>query len=137
RVRDLAGLLQREAIDIVYDRTYHMTLVTAAAVRATPAKRVSVIVTDPQLDFEGNVERWRSAKRLLLRRAYQTADRVVAVSEGVRKAAVDYYQLLPEKTATIYNLFDVERIDRLAAEPLPESAMPQPERLKIVAAGRL
>src|SRR5205085_4087233 len=31
RVRDLAGLLKEHQIDIVYDRTYHMTLITAAA----------------------------------------------------------------------------------------------------------
>ena len=46
---------------------------------------------------------------------------VFAVSEGVRKAAVSHYDLPPEKTLTVHNLFDIEKIDRLMAEPLPEA----------------
>jgi glycosyltransferase involved in cell wall biosynthesis len=137
RIRDLAEILRKEKIDVVYDRTYHMTLVTASAVRRRPTPRVSVIVTDPLRDFETNVERFRFLKRLLLRRAYQTADRVVAVSEGVRQAATEHYALPPEKAVTIYNFFDIERIDRLMIEPLPAGESRDTNRFEIVAAGRL
>jgi glycosyltransferase involved in cell wall biosynthesis len=138
RVRDLVKVLREQQIELVYDRTYHMTLITAAAVRKTPAARVSVIVTDPQRDFETNIERFRWVKRRLLRRAYQTADRVVAVSEGVRKAAEEYYRLPPSKVVTLYNFFEIERIDQLMSEPLPASdARQDRQRFEIVAAGRL
>jgi glycosyltransferase involved in cell wall biosynthesis len=137
RVQDLARVLEKQQIDVVYDRTYHMTLISAGATRRRPTPRVSVVVTDPQRDFETNVERFRFIKRHLLRRAYQTADRVVAVSEGVRRAAVAHYGLADEKTLTIYNGFDVARIDRLMAEPLPEGEGRRPDRFEIVAAGRL
>src|SRR5262245_56931269 len=98
RIRDLADVLEREEIDILYDRVYHMTLIAAGAVRRRPTRRVSVIVTDPRLDFETNVERFRFVKRMLLRWAYQKADRVVAVSEGVRQAAIERFRLPAEKT---------------------------------------
>ncbi len=137
RTRDLADVLREQEIDVVYDRTYHMTLVAAGAVRRRPTPRVSVIVTDPKLDFESNVEWFRWLKRVLLRRAYRTADRVVAVSEGVRRAAIERYGLAEEKTLTLYNAFDVERIDRLMAEPLPEGEGRREGRFEIVAAGRL
>jgi glycosyltransferase involved in cell wall biosynthesis len=138
RIRDLASILNEQRIDVVYDRTYHMTLVTAGATRRRPTPRASVIVTDPQLDFETNPERFRFIKRLLLKRSYRSADQVVAVSEGVRKAAISYYGLSPAKTLTLYNFFDIERIDRLAAEPVPESAVrDNDQRFEIVAAGRL
>ena len=137
RILDLAEVLRTESIAVVYDRTYHMTLITAAAVRLTPAPRVSVIVTDPRLDFESNAERFRPVKRWMLRRAYHSADRVVAVSDGVRQAAIDYYGLPPDKALTLYNFFDIERIDRLMAEPLPADEAKQPGRFEIVAAGRL
>ena len=53
RVRDLADVIRDEQIDVVYDRTYHMTLITAPAVRGSPAARISVIVADPQHDLRG------------------------------------------------------------------------------------
>lgn len=137
RVRDLADLIRDEQIDVVYDRTYHMTLITAPAVRGSRAARISVIVADPQHDFTGNAERFRIVKRHLLRRAYETADCVVAVSDGVRQAAEAHYRLPPGKAVTIYNFFDIERIDRLAAEPLPPPEIKPPNRFEIVAAGRL
>src|SRR5207253_2211594 len=76
-------------------------------------------------------------KRPLLRRAYQEADCVLAVSAGVRQAAMAHYALSPDKTQTIYNFFDIERIDRLMEEPLPPSERRLPDRFEIVAAGRL
>ena len=68
-------------------------------------------------------------KRHLLRRAYETADRVVAVSDGVRQAAEAHYRLPPGKAVTIYNFFDIERIDRLTAEPLPPAEIKPPRPL--------
>jgi glycosyltransferase involved in cell wall biosynthesis len=138
RVADLAAVLAEQQIDVFYDRTYHMTLIAAGATRRRPTPRISVVVTDPRLDFETNRERFRFAKRLLLKRAYQTADQVVAVSEGVRKAAVDYYGLTPAKTLTLHNFFDIERIDALAAQPLPATeTRREGEWFEIVASGRL
>ena len=138
RVRDLAEVLDRQHIDVLYDRTYHMTLIAAGATHHRPTPRISAIVTDPKLDFETNPERFRFIKRYLLKQAYHSAAQVVTVSEGVRKAALSYYDLPPSKVLTLYNFFDIERIDRLAAEPLPDSeARSNDQRFEIVAAGRL
>jgi len=138
RARDVARVLDEHQIDVVYDRTYHMTLVTGRATHRRPTPRLSVIVADPLRDFAGNSEWFRGIKQRLLRQAYQTADRVLAVSEGVRKAAASHYDLPPEKTLTVHNLFDIEKIDRLMAEPLPDGeARGNEEQFEIVAAGRL
>lgn len=137
RVSDLEQIIRDERIDLVYDRTYHMTLIAAPAARRAGAARVSVIVTDPALDFAGNVERFRFVKRHLLKRAYATADCVGAVSDGVREAAEAHYRLPPGKAVTIHNFFDIERIDRLMAEPLPPAEIKPAGCFQIVAAGRL
>lgn len=137
RARHLAQILKEQQIDCLYDRTYHMTLIAAAAAMHRKTPRISVVVTDPQQDFETNPERFRWVKRLLLKRAYQTADRVVGVSDGVRQAVIDRYQLDPQKTRTIYNGFDIGRIDRLLLEPLPPDQQKRPGTFEIVAAGRL
>jgi len=137
RIADLAAVIREQQITVVYDRTYHMTLAAAPAVRRTRARRVSVIVADPKQDFETNRERFAEYKRRLLRRAYHTADRVVAVSNGVRQAAIDYYGLPAEKIVTLHNFFDIERIDRQMHEPLPPADVKRAGCFEIVAAGRL
>jgi glycosyltransferase involved in cell wall biosynthesis len=137
RVRDLTEVLRQERIDIVYDRTYHMTLITAPAARQTQTARLSVIVADPNLDIDTNRERFRPIKRRLLTQAYRTADRVLAVSDGVRQAAIDYYALQSDQVTTLYNFFDIERIDRRMSESLPTAEQKQVGRFEIVAAGRL
>ncbi len=138
RVRDLTSVLQEQQIDVLCDRTYHMTLVAAQATRKTATPRISVVVTDPSRDFAGNQESFRWLKRRMLRTAYQTATRVVGVSEGVRKAAASHYGLSPDKTLTLHNFFDIDRIDRLANEPLPATETRRAgEWFEIIAAGRL
>jgi glycosyltransferase involved in cell wall biosynthesis len=136
-VRDLTRVLRDSQIDLVYDRTYHMTMIAAPAARRAGAARLSVVVADPQRDFETNVERFRAVKRYLLRRAYRSADRVLAVSEGIRTAAERYYGLPEGKAITIYNSYDLERVDRLMGEPLPPEEKKAADRFEIVAAGRL
>jgi glycosyltransferase involved in cell wall biosynthesis len=137
RVDDLVKVLSEQRIDVVYDRTYHMTLITGAATRKFHVPRASVIVSDPLRDFETNPERLRWLKRRMLRKAYQRADAVVAVSEGVRRAAIDYYGLAPGQVETVWNSFDVERIQLQAREPLSAELARRPGRFRIVAAGRL
>jgi glycosyltransferase involved in cell wall biosynthesis len=137
RIRDLAVVLHEEQIDVVYDRTYHMTLIAAGATRRRLTPRVSVIVTDPRQDFDTNRERFRHAKLWLLQRAYRSAYRVVSVSEGVRQAAIDFYGLSASQVVTLHNFFDVEQIERLMNEPLPPAEAKQPGGFEIVAAGRL
>jgi glycosyltransferase involved in cell wall biosynthesis len=138
RVRDLTAVLQEQQIDVIYDRTYRTTLVAAQATRKATTPRVSVVVTDPSRDFAGNHESFRWVKRRMLRDAYQTATRVVGVSEGVRKAAASHYGLSTDKTLTLHNFFDIERIERLANEPLPATeTRREGEWFEIVAAGRL
>lgn len=138
RIRDMATLLRDQKIDLVYDRTYDMTLIAAGATYLRPTQRISAIVTDPKLDLATNSERFRLIKRLLLRRAYHSADRVVAVSNGVRDAAIAEYGLSRETTLTVPNFFEIERLDRLLAEPLPVGeARLNDGRFEIVTAGRL
>src|SRR5579863_783857 len=45
QVRDLAQTLAEQRVDVIYDRTYHMTLIAAPAARHAGAARISVIVS--------------------------------------------------------------------------------------------
>jgi glycosyltransferase involved in cell wall biosynthesis len=97
-------------------------------------RRISVIVADPRSDLTRSERRFRAIKRRLLQRAYRRADRVVAVSEGVRRSAMAFYGLPPKQVVTIQNPIDLRLVDRLADE---REAPLAPGRFHVVAAGRL
>jgi len=132
--RDMAGVLAAERIDVVYDRTFSMTLVAAAATRRRRTGRISTIVSNPRYDVERTAERYIRIKRHMLRRAYREADRVLTVSEGIRQAAIEYYRLESGQVTTAYNFLDLERLRRLADEPCEPLA---DDRFHLVTAGRL
>ena len=139
-VADMAHAIREHSIDVVYDRTFHMTLIAAGATRKTGVKRVSVVVTDPTRDFERIAGRFRFLKYRVLRNAYRNADRALAVSDGVRTAAAGYYRLPDATFTTHYNSIDLARIDRLVAEDdrnRSPAAQSVDEGFLIVTAGRL
>ena len=71
--------------------------------------------------------------RLMVRAAYPLADRVVAVSHGVKADLVSHYGVPPERVETIHNPVDAERLADAAAEA-PTIDLPADF---FVAAGRL
>ena len=136
-VRHMARHIRLEGIDLVYDRTWHMTMIAGGATRRAKVPRISVIVTDPERDFARSYEQYRRVKFHLLRRAYREADQVLTVSNGVRDAAAEFYSLDPSNIRAAWNFIDLERIDRLIAE-VPREKLPSPaDEFRIVAAGRL
>lgn len=137
RVRDLASLLDEREIDVIYDRTFHMTLITAQATKKRPTPRISVIVTPPRLAFEAGSENFCWVKRKLLRKAYRSADRVLTVSDGLRTEALEHYSLRAGQVQTVYNLFDAEGIVHRSHKPLPNAFRFGKERFHVVASGRL
>ncbi len=134
QVRHFEHVVREFDAEVVYDRTYFMTMIAAPGCRRCGVPRLSVIDCEPRQDFESTAGRFVAIKRQLLRRAYRAAERTLAVSEGVRRAAIDYFALPPDKVATMYNFIDLERIDRLAAEDLPDW---ETGRFHVVACGRL
>ena len=134
QARDIRSTMEEQEIDLVYDRTSNVTLITSLATRRARAKRVSVVVADPRQEIVANHARFGVAKRYLLGRAYQTADRVVAVSEGVRSGLLEFFRLPPERVTTCYNVFDIPHLEALAGEACAEFG---DDRFHVVAVGRL
>jgi len=67
---------------------------------------------------------------------YRFADKIIAVSEGVRDGLIKYFKVLPDRITTIYNPFDLEEIKKKAGEPLP-AEFRNLSRPWVVSAGRL
>ncbi len=134
QARELSRIIRQQRIDLVYDRSSHMTLTTSLATCQVKVPRISVIVVDPQLDLVSSHSRYAWLKRSLLRRAYHSAARTVAVSEGVRESAMRVYDLSAEKVMTCYNVFDV---DALRARCEASVAGFDEGRFHVVSVGRL
>ena len=134
QARDLARVIEREQIDLVYDRASQMTLTASLAMKRKSVPRVSVAVGEPSRDFELLHSRFAFAKRRLLRRAYRSADRVVGVSEGVRQGLIDFFSLSPSQVVTCPNLFDIEQIDKASHEAFDKY---DTQRFEIASVGRL
>lgn len=123
QVRQLQQLLVKEQIDVVYDRTFHMTLVTAAACRRMAVPRVSVIVSPPSRDFVQSGERFAFFKRRLLARAYRDAlSQTIAVSQHVAEDAAQFYALDSAKIVVLPSPVDVAAVQLQATQADSSSA---------------
>ncbi len=142
QVRHLQRAIEKQQIDIVYDRTFHMTLVTSRACRRTKTPRVSVIVSPPSQDFSRSRERWRWLKKWMLSRAYRSpSDTTLAVSNSVAEDAATFYRLQRERILVIPNPVDVPSVESAAQATVPSNPMAPAAQasstLRLVVVGRL
>jgi glycosyltransferase involved in cell wall biosynthesis len=137
RIRDMARVLEERKIELIYDRTFHMALISGGATRLRPTPRISTIVSDPPSVLKSFNEKFLWMKRRLLRRSYREASLVATVSEGVRQSAAAYHRLPLEKFHVFPNMFDLDAIKQKAAVPVPEGYERITDKQRIVAAGRL
>lgn len=151
QVQHLVQVIQNQKIDVVYDRGYHCTLVTAAACRRTKVPRVSVIVSPPSQDFGQSHERFKGIKRHWLRTAYSDPKALVlAVSPSVAQDAADYYRLGKDSITVVRSPVDVDAVRQASQveQPMePKGCLSDPRvaaadlaqasRIRIVIAARM
>ena len=136
QVQHLAKLLRREKIDVVYDRLFHMTLITGPATERTQTPRISTIVSPPQFDLARSEKRWISMKKIALRKAYSTATVLLSVGAGTADNAAKYYKIPREAFQVMLSPIDIERIDSESLMPWTGPALRQ-NRKQIISIGRL
>lgn len=112
RVRDFSGFLQEIRADVSYDRTFLMTLISAAAAQRVGIPNISTIVTDPETGFAPVAGRFQWFKRRILHRLYNRSFRVLAVSDGARESATRFYGIDPHRIMTHRNGVDVDWIEQ-------------------------
>lgn len=153
QVRHLTECIRREQISLVYDRTFHMTLVTAPACRSSGCPRVSVIVSPPSKDFRQSRERFAWIKKRRLRQAYLDPHATtLAVSASVAEDAAEFYRIPRSKIEVCASPIDIEAVREAARADVFSDAYPgthsdsysgasqggqvQPE-MRVVVVGRL
>ncbi len=133
QTKHLCQLLRREAIEVIYDRTFHMTMIAGPAGRRCKVPRVSTIVSPPELAVPMVENRFIWLKRKRLARAYRRAHRVLAVSQQAADSAERFYGLPSGSTDVVRNPVDIQRITELARQHPPE----RDDRLTLVCVGRM
>ncbi len=144
RVRDFARFLTEVQAHVSYDRTFLMTLISAAGAQRVGVPNVSTIVTDPEIGFAPVAGRFQWFKRRMLHRLYNRSTRVLAVSDGARESAKRFYGIPDEKIATHRNGVDIAWIQQQAMLPIHDDWWTGDVRsasssriFRIVSAGRL
>lgn len=118
QVADLRRAAKQFGSQIVYDRTFHMSLLTGSAFPRGTLPRVSVIVSPPSRDLPQTEHRFVGIKRWLLSRSYRRAQVILAVSEDTADDAAKYYRLPRPSIRVLPNPIDVERVRALADQPI-------------------
>ncbi|MEM6690038.1 MAG: glycosyltransferase [Planctomycetota bacterium] len=101
--RHLAGVLEKQSIDVIYDRTFRMSLLSHPVASRLRIPRVSTIVSPPNLAVPAVEQRWVGIKRRRLKSAYLDAHAVITVSDQSAHSAADYYDLSLGEFRTIHN----------------------------------
>lgn len=118
RVKDYASFLKGVRADVSYDRTFLMTLISAAGAQRVQVPNVSTIVTDPEIGFAPVAGRFQWFKRRMLHRLYNSSAQVLAVSDGARESAKRFYGIRDEKIMTHRNGVDTQLIRQTAMQPI-------------------
>ncbi len=144
RVQDYSRFLQEVNADVSYDRTFLMTLISAAGAHKADVPNVSTIVTDPETGFAPVAGRFQWFKRRMLHRLYNNSTQVLAVSDGAREAAIRFYGIQPDRIATLQNGVDIAWIEQQATQAIHNDWWTDARRVatasrvfRIVTAGRL
>jgi len=134
QVADVARILVQRRIDIIYDRTFHMTLIAGEAAWATGVPRVSTIVSPPSKAVPLNAGRFLSIKKRRLRQAYRDSAAVIAVSHPTARDAAAFYQLPRRRFIVVANPVDCDALDQIVATtPAPN----RDQRYTIACVGRI
>ena len=144
RVRDYARYLKEVNADVSYDRTFLMTLISAAGAQKVGVPNVSTIVTDPETGFAPVAGRFQWFKRRILHRLYNKSAQVLAVSDGAREAAIRFYGIRPDRILTLRNGVDTDWVLEQSTQPIDNDWWTRDKQIetasrvvRIVSAGRL
>jgi len=136
QVQHLAKVIEREQIDVVYDRLFHMTLITGPATERTKTARISTIVSPPQFDLARSEKRWLTMKKKTLHRAYSTANALLTVGAGTADNASEYYNIPRSDFQVMLSPIDLERIDAESQKAWTGPIL-RKDRKQIISIGRL
>lgn len=110
QISQLRDLLIKQTIDVIYDRTFHMSLIAGPAGKISSVPRIATIVSPPEFALPLLEKRFLWLKKRRISRAYRDAYQVIAVSRQAANSAKAFYRLPNTKIDTIANPVDRQRL---------------------------
>jgi glycosyltransferase involved in cell wall biosynthesis len=136
QIQHLANHIRTQGIDVLYDRLFHMTMISGPACLEAHCARVSTIVSPPQFDVMRRDNRWRWIKRRRLAKAYAASQALLSVSQGTAQAAADFYRIPMSRFEIVPSPIDIKTIETKSQQTIGLPTWTEPTK-KIVAIGRL
>jgi glycosyltransferase involved in cell wall biosynthesis len=134
QVQHLKKLLADESIDVIYDRTFHMTMIAGPASRQRNIPRVSTIVSPPELALPLVEKRFVRMKQHRLAKAYKESRQIIAVSKIAAESAESFYQLASQSVIVLPNPVDTQA---LLQTTVKTNKQDNPSALTLVCVGRM
>jgi glycosyltransferase involved in cell wall biosynthesis len=116
KILRLVGLMRKESPDVILS-LISSTNATVTIARLLSGIRCRLIVsehTHPSVNL-GN-ELYGNVTKRFIKRCYPRADRIVAVSEGIKQDLIHNFGVREAKIAMIYNPINIEEIEVLSTE---------------------
>jgi len=136
QVQHLAQHIRNHGIQVVYDRLFHMTMISGPACLQSRCARVSTIVSPPQFDVQRTENRWRWIKRRCLAKAYASSQALLSVSQGTALASAKYYRIPGQRFEVVMSPIDTKTIEAKSMSPIEFPRWSNSVK-NIVAVGRL
>lgn len=123
--------------DIVMSFIEDANLIAIMSRIISPHKPIIFISVRNYSSITQQFKRYRLLKKLLLKKLYIFADRIIAISKGIKKDLCNYYNIPEDKIVVIYNGIELQRINKMCNEKITEVPHYFENVPKIVACGRL
>jgi glycosyltransferase involved in cell wall biosynthesis len=114
----LATLVKEQKSDVIFSTQLWSSIIATMARKYLPphVRVIAMVVSHPSTCLPG--EKYATLYTYLMRRYFNEADRIVAVSEGIAQDLVDNYGVKPEKIDVIHYPVDWAKVQELAQEPV-------------------
>ena len=118
KIISIARLIKKNKPDIVFSLLSDTNVITILA-RSLSGVHTKVIVSErnhPSLSLKNAL--YGGITKFLMRYCYPKAERIIAISQGIKKDLVENFNLPGEKIEVIYNPVDIAEIETLSADEI-------------------
>ncbi len=120
RWNHLAKIIRKHKIQLVVSQTFLASVDAGHACQITGTPHLPIVVCSPNFDLNLYFNSKQSRKQRAEYWAFESAQRLIAVSNGIKENLINNYDLPEDQVFVCPNLLDIEAAKRNAKEPIPE-----------------
>jgi glycosyltransferase involved in cell wall biosynthesis len=116
KIISITRLIRRNRPDIVFSMLSgtNVIAILAKSLSGVPCKAIVGEQNHPSMSLK--IGMYHGITKLLIKRLYPKAEKIIAVSQGIKEDLIKNFRLSGEKIEVIYNPTDITEIEMLSAE---------------------